>query len=53
MKTDTELMDDFFATHSYNRSDDWRKEPATAVDPDEEVPEGKKAAVVRLEEDKK
>jgi hypothetical protein len=30
------LMDEFFATNSYNRQDDWRKTPATDDDPDDE-----------------
>jgi hypothetical protein len=32
------FMDKFFATTSYNASEDWRKEPLTFADPDDEPP---------------
>jgi len=46
MKTDQQLMDDFFDTHSYNEEDDWRKEPLTALDPDEDEGDVSKGMIV-------
>jgi hypothetical protein len=36
MKTDQQLMDEFFATHRYDKTPrDWRDVPETSEDPDE------------------
>jgi hypothetical protein len=37
-----EAMDEFFATHAYDRQDDWRETPETAADPDDEPEEQKR-----------
>ena len=41
-------MDEFFATHSYNAGGNWRQEPLTAEDPDDDETTEKSLPVVRL-----
>lgn len=37
MRSAKELMDEFFATHQYDDTGDWRSTPATDADPDDET----------------
>jgi len=43
----TALMDEFFATTSYNKTGDWREEPLTAEDPDDD--QAKSLPIIDLE----